>query len=239
MFTSFVAVAALALTGTFATMAVPSSGEIFSRLVAERGAVVQRDQSFGPNTRHRLDVYRPKTPCPDGPVVIFWYGGGWTSGDRATYGFVGSALAGRGITTVVPDYRHYPEVTFPGFVDDAALAYAWVAKNVAMNGAKPRPIIVMGHSAGAHTAALLAYDQGYLMRAGSNLPKPTGLIGLAGPYSFDPTTWPTTKQIFATAPSADSARPVSFIRPGAPPALLLHGAADTTVRRPQSRRHAR
>lgn len=216
--------------GTFTPMAFLSSGEIFSRFVAERGPTITSGIAYGANPRQKLDVYRPKVPCPDGPVVVFLYGGGWNSGDRGTYGFAGSALAARGITAVVPDYRLHPEVKFPGFVDDAAMAYAWVAKNVAQSGGKNRPIVLMGHSAGAHSAALLAYDPSYLARAGANLPKPAGLIGLAGPYAFDPTTWPSTKHIFDTAKTADSARPVAFVRAGAPPALLLHGADDTTVK---------
>jgi acetyl esterase/lipase len=230
--TSIVAALAVltALVGLVTPMALPTPGEIFSFFVADQGVAITRNQSFGSNTRHKLDIYRPKSSCPDGAIVIFWYGGNWTNGDRSTYGFAGAALAARGITTIVPDYRHYPETKFPGFVDDAALAYAWVVKNIAQANGKVRPVFVMGHSAGAHTAALIAYDQSYIARAGAGLPKPAGLIGLAGPYAFDPTTWPSTKDIFATAKSADSARPVAFVKPGAPPALLLHGADDTTVK---------
>ena len=226
--------AATIFIGALTPMAFFSPGEIFSTLVADRGPGVTRDIAYGSNPRQKLDVYQPNPACASGPIIMFLYGGAWTSGDRATYSFVGSALAARGITTIVPDYRLYPEVKFPGFVDDAALAYVWIAKNFAereaTSGSKPRQIFLMGHSAGAHTAALLAYDPGYLARAGAKLPKPAGLIGLAGPYAFDPTTWPSTKAIFATAKSADSARPVSFVRADAPPALLLHGAADTTVK---------
>jgi acetyl esterase/lipase len=88
----------------------------------------------------------------------------------------------------------------------------------------------MGHSAGAYIAALLALDRSYLSRYGMDAPPPAALIGLAGPYSFDPTTWPTTKKIFTRAAgSPDAARPVAFARAGAPPALLLHGLDDETV----------
>lgn len=216
--------------GTLIAMAFLPTGEILSRLVADRGPSVTSGIAYGANPRQKLDVYQPKVPCADGPVVMFLYGGAWTSGDRGTYGFAGSALAARGITTVVPDYRVYPEVKFPAFVDDAALAYAWVVKNIAQVGGRSRPIVLMGHSAGAHSAALLAYDGRYLARAGTSLPKPAGFIGLAGPYAFDPTTWPSTKNIFDTAQTADSARPVALVRAGAARALLLHGSDDTTVK---------
>jgi acetyl esterase/lipase len=160
-------------------------------------------------------------------VVLFYYGGGWTSGNRATYAFVGSALAANGVTTVVADYRIFPEVKYPAFYEDAALAYAWVSATVASGGR--RPVVLMGHSAGAHIAALLALDPGYLDAAAANLPPPAGLIGLSGPYGFDPTTWPSTRAIFASVTVADRIRPVALARNGGPPTILIHGAADTVV----------
>jgi acetyl esterase/lipase len=204
--------------------------DTLSWVVSDRGVNVVRDQSYGAHPRQKLDIYSPAKACPDGPIVVFWYGGAWTRGDRAAYAFAGAALAARGITTVVPDYRLYSEVRFPAFIEDAAAAYAWSVRHLAGAGSGQRAVFVMGHSAGAHIAALLAYDENYIRQAGAGLPRPKGLIGLAGPYAFDPTTWASTKDIFATASTADSARPVAFVRPGAPPSLLLHGAADTTVR---------
>ncbi len=224
-----VVVAIVALIGTsWGVLAFKPS--LFSDLVADRGVRVERDVAYGPLGRHRLDIYRPQTAAADGPIVVFYYGGGWRSGHRATYGFVGAALAARGITAVIPDYRLYPEVRFPGFVEDAALAYRWVAATLAVATGGTRSIYVMGHSAGGHSAAMLAYDRHYIAAGGGDPPRPKGLIGLAGPYAFDPTTWPSTAAIFAGAASPDSTRPVTFVGPGAPPALLVHGLADTTVK---------
>jgi acetyl esterase/lipase len=204
---------------------------LYNALTAERGIVCEAGLAYGPHARHKLDVYRAAggPAAATAPVVIFYHGGGWTDGDRATYRFVGTALAARGITTVVPDYRLYPEVAFPVFVDDAALAFAWVAGHLATHG---QPVLIAGHSAGAHIAALLGFDRSYLQRLAPDASPPAAVIGLAGPYAFDPTTWPTTRQIFATAAGQpDRARPVTFVRRGAPPALLLHGSADSTVKR--------
>ncbi len=201
-----------------------------SALVSESDVVIEDGTTYGVHDRHRLDVYRPTTADTDGPIVLFLYGGGWKSGDRRTYRFVGSALASRGVTTVIPDYRLYPEVRFPSFVDDAALAYDWTWKNIASQGGKPRPIVLFGHSAGAHTGALLAYDRRYLARRSEQSPQPAAFIGLAGPYAFDPTTWPTTKAIFADVSDADQARPVAFADAMAPPTLVMHGLDDQTVR---------
>jgi acetyl esterase/lipase len=201
---------------------------MLSSLVSESGLVVERDIAYGPHPRQTLDIYRAGHEATTAPLVLFFYGGGWTSGDRATYAFVGAGLAANGVTTVVADYRLFPEVRFPTFCDDAALAYAWVHEHVACRGR--RPIVLMGHSAGAHIAALVTFDPAYrTAAAGDRLPAPSAYVGLSGPYAFDPTSWPTTREIFATAPTADVARPVVLGLNGGPPTLLAHGGADEVV----------
>jgi acetyl esterase/lipase len=226
-----VAVLLAATGGLFAVrqaLAVSSVAGLYSGLVADRGVRVERGVAFGPLARDRLDIYRPAAGDRGGPIAMFIYGGGWRSGDRATYGFVGAALAARGITTVIADYRLFPEVKFPAFVEDAARAYAWVSANLASGGGRRRPIVLIGHSAGAYIAAMLALDEHFLAAAGV-AQRPAGLVGLAGPYAFDPTTFPTTAEIFKPAASADDARPVALVRPDAPRTLLVHGLTDDTV----------
>jgi acetyl esterase/lipase len=199
----------------------------FSKTVSERSGAVEQNIAYGPLDRQRLDVYHPTHDNPNKSVVMFIYGGSWRDGQRDMYGFVGAALAARGFNAVIVDYRLFPETRFPGFVEDAALAYRWVARRFAGNCG--RPIVVMGHSAGAHIGALLAYDRSYLDRLDPGLGHPVGFIGLAGPYAFDPTTWPTTREIFAQIASPDIARPVAHAAVGGPPALLIHGLDDQTV----------
>ncbi len=209
----------------------PSPLAFISTLVAESGASVRSSIAYGPASRHQLDVYEPEPGRQRRQtIIVFYYGGGWVSGDRGLYAFLGSAFASRGYTTVIADYRLYPQVQFPVFVEDAALAYGWVARSVA-SGAR-RPIVVMGHSAGAHIGALIALDPRYRTQFASGAPAPTGFIGLAGPYAFDPTAWPTTKDIFAPAiGNPDATRPtVQAAKLKAPlSALLLHGSDDTVV----------
>ena len=201
---------------------------LFSALFAEGGVQVQTGVAYGPEPRHKLDIYQPDGARPSGPIAIFVYGGSWRTGERAIFGFIGAALAKRGITTVIPDYRLFPQTAFPGFVEDVALAYAWTDRNLARGSA--RRIAIIGHSAGAHIAALLALDAHYLAAQGADIVPPAAFIGLAGPYSFDPTTWPTTVDIFApAATNADAARPVAFANAGAPPSLLMHGLSDDVV----------
>ena len=211
----------------------PSLGSFYSMLSADRGVSVERGISYGPHARHKLDIYRPIKGAETGPIVIFFYGGRWREGDRGIYGFLGAAMASRGITTIIPDYRLYPEVMFPTFMTDGAKAYGWVHNKLAAapsnEAGKTRPIILMGHSAGAHIAALLSADPQYLANADTNIPPPAGLISLAGPLAFDPTTDATTKDAFASATNPDMARPISFARRDMPPTLLIHGLEDDTV----------
>ncbi len=209
---------------------------LFSDMTSERNIDTRKSVAYGTQNRQMLDIYEPSQASSDGrsserPIIIFYYGGAWTSGDRSYYGFVGSAFAKRGFTTVIPDYRLYPEVAFPEFVADAALAYAWVANHLAGTASGQRPIFIVGHSAGAHTAALLAFDEHYLKAVlPPQLPRPAGLIGLSGPYVFDPTTWASTQDIFKSAAGhPDVAKPIAQVTVHAPPTLLVHGESDETV----------
>ena len=98
-------------------------------------------------------------------MVIFLYGGGWVSGERRDYGFVGRAFAARGFVTVIPDYRLVPTVRFPTFIEDAARAVRWAQDHAASFGGDPRRIDLSGHSAGAYIVAMLSLDRHYLADA--------------------------------------------------------------------------
>ncbi len=185
--------------------------------------------SYGPQARQKLDVYKPHAVDGAKPVVVFFYGGSWKRGKRENYRFAGQAFASRGYVTVVPDYRTYPEVRFPAFVQDAAAAVAWVRKNISKFGGDPNRIVVAGHSAGAHIAALLAYDKRYLAEAEVPMASIAALVGLAGPYYFDPLKYVSLRGVFETVKHPDEARPITFVRPGQAPSLLIHGRDDTTV----------
>jgi acetyl esterase/lipase len=205
------------------------SSALFNALVSEKNVIITRDLAFGPLERQKLDIYRPEPGRESRGIVVFYYGGGWRSGERGMYRFVGAALAARGFTAVIPDYRLYPASVFPAFMDDAALAYGFVDRRI-NTAAKKLPVFLMGHSAGAYIAAMLALDPAYLDRDAPGAPRPAAVIGLAGPYAFDPTTWPRTAEIFtAAAGHADAARPVAFVSPEAPPMFLARGADDDVV----------
>jgi acetyl esterase/lipase len=203
---------------------------MLNAVLVRDNAVVQADIAYGAGGRRKLDVYQPRAPSSQpAPVVVFFYGGSWTSGERRDYRFVGQALAAEGIVTIVPDYRLAPAAPFPAFVEDGAAAVAWAAANAALYGGDPDRIVLVGHSAGAYIAALLATDPSYLAAEGLPLTRIRGVVGEAGPYSFHPLTWGPTRHVFAGLADEDKARPIAQAGPQSRPMVLLHGAADGTV----------
>jgi len=186
-----------------------------------------RDIAYGSDPRQRLDVYGPKG-ASGRAVVMFWYGGSWVSGNKAEYRFVGTALAERGFVAVVPDYRLYPQITFPAFDADGAAAVAWVEKHAREFGGDPSNIVLMGHSAGGQIAAMLALDHDFLRKYGADSACISGLVGLSGTYVLVPDTDELRRTFPAPYTQADW-QPVQFVDAQAPPTLLLHGLSDEEV----------
>jgi acetyl esterase/lipase len=199
------------------------------------------DIAYKPGARGGLDIYvpTPNSAPTRRPVVVFIYGGNWETGDKAMYRFVGGALAGAGFVTMIPDYRVFPEVRFPSFVEDAALAVRWARDHAAEYGGDPERIVLMGHSAGAQIAAMLAFDRHYLGAVGLDPRRDVkGLIGLAGPYDFLPLRSPVLKEIFGPESGLAATQPINFVDGGAPPTLLATGDGDTSVKPGNSTRLA-
>ncbi len=143
--------------------------------------------AYGPDPQNRLDVYVPSEPAAvPRPMVVFWHGGRWRYGDKSDYRFVGAALAESGYVVVVANYRHYPQVKMPGFMDDAARAAQWAAAHAGEYGGDPQRSFLMGHSAGAHLAALVTLDPRYFVATGGAARASRVSIGLSGPYDFLP-----------------------------------------------------
>lgn len=185
--------------------------------------------AYGPDARHRLDVYVPDAGAARAPVMVFFYGGGWDNGERGDYAFVGRAFAAQGFVTVIPDYRLVPQVRFPGFVEDGALALRWVRDQVAGHGGDPSGVVLAGHSAGAYNAMMLALDRRFLGRAGLPRGFVRSVVGLAGPYDFLPLRDRRTIAAFGEHPRPAETQPISFAGAGAPRLFLATGADDGTV----------
>ena len=188
---------------------------------------VARDIAYGDDPRQRLDLYAPTAPGTY-PVLVFFYGGGWDSGSRDLYGWAAQALAAQGFVVALPDYRVVPQVVFPAFIEDAAVATAKAADVAAAYGGDPERLGVLGHSAGAHLALMISLDRRYMQA----VDRP-GLIraaaGLAGPYDFLPFDVGASRNAFGRAPDPTLTQPVTFVRPDAPPIWLGHGTADVVV----------
>lgn len=183
----------------------------------------------------KLDVYLPAEAVgqkinPNNDVLVFLYGGRWETGAKEDYRFVADAFTRQGFIVVIPDYRKYPDVRFPAFVEDAAKAVAWTSANIQNYGGNPNRVYLAGHSAGAHIGSLLAADERYLKNAGVQPSVIKGFAGLAGPYSFTPDEQ-DLKDMFGPPANYPQMQATSFIDGHEPPILLLYGAQDDTVGR--------
>ncbi len=198
---------------------------------------LRRDLPYGPAPEQKLDVYVPADHNDSGnrAVLVFLHGGAWNTGSKNEYRFVGDQFARRGIVTVIPDFRLYPQVQFPLFLQDAALALRWVVDHLPELDASPGRIFLAGHSSGAHMAMMLAFDPQWLAQQGLDQRKLAGVIGLAGPYDFLPLTEPLVQKVFASAHPPELGQPVHFVRPGLPPVLLAVGLKDNRVNPRNSR----
>ena len=185
--------------------------------------------AYGVEQRQRLDIYRPATQVAQAPLVVFFYGGSWSSGERADYRFVGEALASRGIVAVVADYRLSPAVRYPVFLQDSAHALRWAFDHAADYGADPARVFVMGHSAGAYNAAMLALDKRWLKMVDLTPSRLAGWIGLAGPYDFLPIGDAQTRVAFSWPDTPADSQPLVHASAASPRALLLAAEHDTVV----------
>jgi acetyl esterase/lipase len=193
---------------------------------------------YGPLPRQSLDVYVPKPKPASAPVLIFFYGGAWSSGSKEEYGFVGAAFAAQGFVTIVPDCRLFPEVQFPDFLRDSAQAVRWAQQNATTYGGNPRHVVLVGHSAGAYNAIMLGLDQRFLEAAGVDATAIRAVAGLAGPYDFLPLDDPATINTFGRAVDLAATQPVNFAQANSH-RFSLPRAKTTTGCAHDTRRHLR
>lgn len=175
------------------------------------------------HTRRVLDVYVPSdaSPTQPAPVLMFVSGGGWTQGSKAWVANVGMALAQRGIMVVIPDHRLAPDVTYAGQVTDLALAFGWIQNNIAAYGGDPQRLFIGGHSAGAHLSSLLALDAQFLATIEQTPDAISGVIPVSGLMVIREERPPS---VFGDDSTAYS--PISHVRPGLPPFLLMYAEDD-------------
>jgi acetyl esterase/lipase len=207
---------------------LPRPVDVLNKTVDLSGLSVTAGIAYETTDRGRLDIYRP-AGAVGLPVIVFFYGGSWQWGDRRDYGFIAARLARQGFVVAVPDYRLYPEVKFPAFLHDCAAATAFMLKNAAAHGGNADEVFLVGHSAGAYNAVMIALNPVFLADQGVSADRLAGVVGLSGPYDFLPLRDADIKEIFSTPPDLRLTQPVTFVREHAPPLFLAHGGADTTV----------
>jgi acetyl esterase/lipase len=219
------------LTLAASTLALAGCSAGLNKLTPSSTYALTAGVNYGPLPRQQLDIYRPTSTAPAGgwPAVVFFYGGSWNWGSRAEYQFLGEALASRGVLTLVADYRLYPAVRYPAFLEDSALAAAYGLREAARLGGNSKRVFVMGHSAGAYNAAMLALDERWLKGAGQSPSALAGWVGLAGPYDFLPISNPNAQPVFHHPNYPAGTQPFEYVRRGAPPAFLGAAQGDKLV----------
>lgn len=188
---------------------------------------MQEDIAYGTEDWQKLDIYPQKKTAP---VVVFIHGGGWRHGQKNQYRFAADAFYRSGYTVIVPDYIKHPNkhAKYPSFAIDGAKAISWVKKNIHQHNGDSDKIFLAGHSAGAHTAIMLATDKQFL-NAESMAPKDLkGVIGIAGPYSFIPDR-DVTQTIFGPPENYPLMNALNYVDGDEPSTLLLHSSNDEQV----------
>jgi acetyl esterase/lipase len=203
-----------------------------ARFARERGSVLVARAHYGSDPAQKLALYVPQGARPPGgfPLVVFFHGGGWHSGDPYAYGWIARALAARGYATSLVGYRLNEGGRFPAMLEDSAAGTRWTLAHAATYGIDVSRIALMGHSAGAYNATMLALDREWLGR--ENVPdgKVVGAVILAGPSDFYPFVKKSSINAMSHWPRPQETQPVNYVRADAPPLLLVHGTKDTVVR---------
>ena len=187
------------------------------------------DIPYADGKRMKLDVYQPAELSGPAPVVMFIYGGAWRAGDKFEYEFAGRAFAAAGYVTVIADYRLYPEVKYPGFLEDNARAIKWIEDNIAEFGGDTSRFFLAGHSAGAYNAMMLALDRSFVREFDVTMPV-LAIAGISGPYNFYPFEYGEVRETFGEAPNPEGTQPINLVTADTPPILLLSGTSDPIVR---------
>lgn len=179
----------------------------------------------------KLDVYLPAKAKKPFPMLVFFHGGGLTSGTKnfANDRRIADFWRSKGVAVVNVDYRLSPQVKFPAYIEDASQAVAWAVKNATKLGADPARIYVSGHSAGAYLATMLAMDERYLKAQGTGTAAIAGFISISGQMT---THFNVRKErgLSDVPLIVDDAAPAHYIRKEIPRLLLLIGDHDWPAR---------
>lgn len=191
--------------------------------------VLAKDLPYADGDRKRLDIYGPNEIMETAPVVMFIYGGAWKQGRKEDYQFIGKALAANGFIVVIPDYRLYPEVTYPEFLEDNAQAVKWIEDNIEDYGGDRSRFFLAGHSAGAYGAVMLGLEKSFLNEYKVTMPV-KGIAALSGPYDFYPFEYDEVRNVFGQNDNPEGTQPINLVAPDRPPMFIASGTSDPIVR---------
>lgn len=211
--------------------------------VKERANLAYRDLEKGEllPIGNLLDLYLP-SKAKGFPVVVLVHGGAWVGGDKRLdfIPAVARCFAGQGIGVVVPNYRLSPLFQHPAHIRDLAKALAWTQKHIPEYGGRADQLFLLGHSAGGHLVSLLATDTRYLKQEGLSRQDIKGVIAISGVYQVSDVTLnsllknaqlqvavavtanPFTSVFGKDTEAAKQASPVTHVREGLPPFLIVH-----------------
>lgn len=167
--------------------------------------------------RCKLDIYYPENN--EGFATIVWFhGGGLTGGNK----YIPEELKEKGHAVIAVNYRFYPKVKCPVYIEDAAASVAWVFKNIEKYGGNPDKIFVSGHSAGGYLTSMIGLDRSYLSEFGFDADKIAGLIPFSG-HTITHFTVRKEMGIDGKQPIIDKYAPLYHVRDDAPPLVLICG----------------
>lgn len=164
-----------------------------------------------------LDVYYP-TNIKNYPVIVWFHGGGLKGGAKE----IPEALKEKGVGVVAVNYRLYPEVKSPKFIEDAATAVAWVFNNIKSFGGDTSLVFVSGYSAGGYLALMIGLDKSWLLKHNIDANRVAGIISLSG-HTITHFTIREERKIPDIRPVVDSLAPLFHVRADAPPLILITG----------------
>jgi acetyl esterase/lipase len=207
----------------FAPAAEPSKFEV----------EVQKDVAYhtgkdADKERHTLDVYTPKGK-KDFPVLFFVHGGAWRQGNKRVFAEPAKRFAEAGVGVVSTNYRLTPAVKHPAHIEDVAKAFAWTVDNIGKHGGDAKKVVVSGHSAGGHLAALLATNEAYLKAEKKSLADVRGVFAISGVYVVSPAVQ-MFRPIFGDDESVyKGASPLANVGASHPPMLLVYADKDLSM----------
>jgi acetyl esterase/lipase len=183
------------------------------------------DLSYGPDRKHRLDLYLPRARVIGAPALIFLHGGSWTHGYKEWMGLMAPALVDLPAIFIAANYRLAPMHRFPVQLEDTLSVLAWTAAEIESYGGDPARVCIGGHSAGGHLAALATLRRDLWLRHGIA----GGAVRACLPVSttFDYRGNAEDAGSFLARPEdAGEASPIAYVEGNRVPFLIAWGGAD-------------